>query len=348
MNAGAFLSELKERNDFPSLMVRYPNWVGDAVMALPGLETIRRSLPSGRLAVLAKPWVADIIGMSSLADEVIHYRQPGEHSGLTGKISLVRHMRRHGFDGAVLFQNAFEAALIAKTAGVPLRGGYSTDARRLLLTHAVVAPHGRRPQEHQVGYYTGLAHSLGFCAPVDKIPRLPVPPDSARDPGMVGFAPGASFGPAKMWPAERYVDLGRRLAAKGCRILVFGSGGEKEICGRVAGGIGNLAEDLSGRTTLREAAHALATLSLLVSNDSGLMHLAAALGTPLVALFGSTDHVATGPLSETSVVIDGSAPCSPCFLRECPRNMECFDPVTVDKVEETCLEMLEGRAKDGW
>ncbi len=313
-------------------------------MALPALDAVRRSLPQAALTVLAKPWVADVVELSGLADETILYRAPGGQTGLLGKVSLARFLRRRGFDGVILLPNAFAAAFLAAAAGIPLRAGYASDGRGFLLTHRVPPTPGNWPRRHQVGYYLDLVRTLGFSAPVEEVSSLRMPGMAGSVRGRVVFSPGASFGPAKMWPVERWIELGRRLVGRGCHLVILGSAAEAATGSRMAQGVGLGAEDRSGRTTLREAAVVLAGAVVVVSNDSGLMHLAAAVGARLVALFGSTDPVATGPLSVSSVVIRGTAPCAPCFRRECNRregNMACFDEVTVDQVEAACLEALE-------
>ncbi len=311
-------------------------------MALPGLLALRRSVPGGLLVVLAKPWVADVIRMSPSADAVMEYLDPGEHSGMKGRYRLAGKLRKEKFDCAVLFQNAFEAALIAGAARIPLRGGYVTDMRGILLTHPVTRPEKKGGEVHQVGYYMDLVRFLGFSTEVDLTPRLVPKPAAGFEKKAVVLAPGASFGPAKMWPSARFVQLGKRLSEMGFSILVVGSAAESSVCAVVAEGIGDSATDLSGRTSLAEAGGILAASQLVVCNDSGLMHLAAAVGANVVALFGSTDPVATGPFSESAFIIRGKAPCAPCFLRDCPTELECFDDVTVDVVLVECGRILEG------
>lgn len=332
---------LTRRSQKPAIVIRFPNWIGDAVMALPGLDALRESVREGSVVVLAKPWVAGVIRMSPSADTVIEYLDPGEHSGFRGRYRLAKKLKVQKFDGAVLFQNAFEAALLAWAARVPLRGGYDTDLRQMLMTHPVSRPDKKGGENHQVGYYIELVRSLGFSAEVDPVPRLV--PEPYKGPGsrIVVLAPGASYGPAKMWPADRYIQLGKRITEMGYSVFVMGSEAESAVAGTVAEGIGDSASDLSGRTTLTEAGGILAASQLVICNDSGLMHLAAAVGAKVVALFGSTDPDATGPASESAVVVRGSAPCAPCFLRDCPTELECFDNVTVDGVLAECTRILK-------
>ncbi len=325
-----------------TLLAWYPNWIGDAVMALPALEAIRRSLPEGTdLAVLAKPWTADIASLSGLTDRVIEHCTGNEHRGVAGRLRLAATLRHESIAGGILFPNAIGSAVILALAGIPLRGGYASEWRGPFLTHRVPPVPGNWPRGHLVEYYLDMVRTLGFDGPVEGIPRLRVTPVDRERP-RVAFAPGAAYGPAKMWPAKGWIELGKRLAGRNCRIDLLGSAAESAVCSAVAAAIGEPARDLSGRTTLGEAAGLLAGARLAVTNDSGLMHLAAAVGAPLVAIFGSTDPTATGPRAKHLRIIRGEAPCAPCFARTCDRAYRCYDPVTVPVVERACLELLEG------
>jgi heptosyltransferase-2 len=322
------------------LVAWYPNWIGDAVMALPALEALRRSLPEGAtLAVLAKPWTADIASLSGLPGRIVENRAVGGHRGLAGRARLVASLRRDAIGGGVLFPNSIGSALALFLAGIPLRGGYASEGRGPLLTHSVPPTPDNWPRGHLVEYYLEMVRSLGFDAPVDAVPRLKTTPVDAET-ARVAFAPGAAFGPAKMWPGKRWAELGRRLAARGLRVDLLGASSEAAVCAALAADIGGAARDLSGRTTLREAAGILAGARLAVTNDSGLMHLAAAVGTPVTAIFGSTDPTATGPRGKRLRIVRGEAPCAPCYRRSCNRGYVCFDPVGVDQVERACLELL--------
>jgi len=336
-----FLDELRSRAENPRILIRFPNWIGDAVMALPGLLAIRKSCTGATIHVLSKPWVSDIVRLSPAVDEVVHYLVPGEHEKPMGKLRLAGSLKGK-YDAAILFQNAIEAAIIAFTARIPLRGGYNTDHRSSLLTHPVPCSDKKGGGAHQVFYYLDLVQALGFGSEVSPYPKLE--PDITEDnkPAYVTFAPGASFGTAKMWPARNYAELGRILVKAGYRVVIVGSESEKQVCGSISDNIGDGAEDLSGKTTMTEAAGILAGSSLVVSNDSGLMHVASAVGVPVLALFGSTEPSATGPYSDQAHILRGSAPCAPCFLRECTENLECYDDLTVSVVEEECWQILSG------
>ncbi len=345
------------------ILVRAVNWVGDAVMTLPALQALAAACPQAELVVLAKPWVSAVYRAAPVPLQVREFHRPGPHAGLAGLRRLGRELRGEGFHWAILLQNAFQAALIAWLARVPVRAGYACDGRRLLLTHAV-ARRGRVRRVHQSSYYLHLLHGLGLVErrpPAGGVPaRLePLPRDAAwaeeflsgqglAEVPLLGLAPGAAYGPAKCWPGDRFAAAARELVqSRGlAAVLLFGSAGERPACARVRQGLrGVPVLDLSGATTLGRAMALLARLELLVSNDSGLMHLAAALGVPTLAVFGSTDPGATAPLGPRVAVVQGGAECAPCLKPVCPRpEMTCFDSITPERVAARARELLSGEA----
>lgn len=346
------------------ILVRAVNWVGDAVMTLPALEALAAACPQAELVVLAKPWVSAVYRAAPVPLQVREFQSPGPHAGLAGLRRLGRQLCREGFDWAILLQNAFQAALIAWLARVPVRAGFACDGRRLLLTHAVPR-RGRVRRVHQSSYYLHLLHGLGLVdrhPPAGGVPaRLePLPADAAwaeeflarqglAGARLLGLAPGAAYGPAKRWPAERFAAAARELVqSEGfAAVLLFGSGGERQACAQVQEGLSDLQVlDLAGATTLGQAMALLARLGLLVSNDSGLMHLAAALGVPTLAVFGSTDPGATAPLGPRVAMVQGRAECAPCLKPVCPRpEMICFTSIAPERVAARARELLAGEAR---
>jgi heptosyltransferase-2 len=330
------------------VLIRSANWVGDAVMSLPAIASVRRSLPQAEISILARPWVADLFRELPEADRVIAYRSSGFHAGIRGKWRLARELRREGFDLAVHLPNSFESAFISFLAGIPLRAGYNTDGRRIFLTHRV--PLTRRVRKgHQVEYYLHLLESLGFeLAP--GVPFLKLSPQGMEEAegilsswgvkesdSAVGIGPGAKFGSAKEWFPERYAELAGRISREmGARVLILGSPGDRMAASQICREAGTPVLDLTGRTTLAQAIGLIARCRLFISNDSGLMHVAAALGVPLVAIFGSTDPSRTGPLSKNSRVFHKPLSCAPCLKTECPDDRKCMALITVEEVfEET-------------
>lgn len=336
------------------LLVRVPNWVGDALLATPALHALRASLPGAEIALLAKPWVAPLFEASPDCDRLILYERPGRHAHLSGLRLLCRELRAAQFEAAVLFQNAFEAALIARLAGVARRAGYATDGRRLLLSHPVSL--GGARGLHHADYYLNLVAHLG-CQPVERRLRLALPTWAEEaavrrlealelsDKPLLGVAPGAAFGTAKRWPPERFARVADELAQRfGFTTLIFGSRGEQEVARRVAQAMKSRAVDLSGRTELLGAAAALSRCRLFLTNDSGLMHLASALNVPLVAVFGPTDWKTTSPLGERSRLVRAHTPCAPCLKRHCPTDHRCMLAVSAGEVLECALRLLEETA----
>ncbi|MGE4560402.1 MAG: lipopolysaccharide heptosyltransferase II, partial [Desulfobulbus sp.] len=311
------------------ILVRSTNWIGDAVMTTPAVRTIRENFPESEITLLAHPWVGDVFRFSPRIDRLLVYEKKGRHKGIRGMVQLARELRQERFDCAILLQNAFEAAFITWMAGIPVRAGYTTDGRGLLLTHGVHKTM-EAVKKHEVYYYQRIMLGLGLRPAVNEL-ELFIPGDQinavkARVGAMAGFEigsrpliglnPGAAFGPAKRWPAEKYAQLAQLI----CRdfpawIVLFGSEADHATCTEIIAQSGTAAPrmlNLAGATSLVEAMALIGECDVFVTNDSGLMHVAAALHTPLVAIFGSTDHVATGPYSDNAVILRKPLPCSPC------------------------------------
>ena len=271
---------------------------------------------------------------------------------------LIRDLRSEHFDLAVLFQNAFQAAWIAWRAGIPARIGYARDGRGLLLTDAVPVPL-RGAYGHEAYYYLQLLFRAGLIERPEPAKPLGEARLALRDAELlwaakrlqalrldgprclIGIHPGASFGPAKRWPPERFAALGDRLVgALRADVLIFGSAAEIPLAESIAQAMKHAPTVLAGKTTLTQMLALLAHCQLVFTNDSGPMHLAAAIGLPLVAVFGSTDERATGPTSAVARVVKHPVECSPCGLRNCPIDFRCMQNVTVESVLNTALELL--------
>jgi len=340
-------------NKLNNVLIRGTNWIGDVVMTFPAIAAVRATLPKAHLTVLVKPWVADLVRMHPAVDEVLLYERPGRHDGLRGFFTLARELRRRRFDAAILLQNAIEAAILARLAGIPVRAGYSTDARGLLLTHPVSRPPGIHTV-HQSLYYLGMLEALGFTPPGTSVPIVPTEEQgraaerhlaqmgiAGRRP-LVGMAPGAAYGPAKRWFPERFAAVADRLAGLyGCPVLLFGSAGDRASTQAVRAAAKTALVDIAGRTPLGDAIALIACCDLFVTNDSGLMHVAGALGVPTVAVFGSTNPKTTYPLGERTVLIRKPVDCSPCLKPECPTDFRCMDRVTVEEVLDHSTRLLE-------
>lgn len=337
--------------------MRATNWVGDAVMSLPALRAIRERFPQARIAVLALDWVADLYARETFADEVIPYTARRGPTDWRGKWRLAAGLRERSFDGAILLQNAFEAALVAFLAGIPVRAGYARDGRGPLLTHAIPVPRKGEIPRHESFYYLELLRRAGLAGPLPQQPliRLEGAP-AAREAGRTRFArlgvtgpvtgvsPGAAYGTAKRWLPERFAEAASIVAReRGASVALFGSGGERALCETVAEALRSLhvpCRNFAGETSLGEFIGMAAACEVMLTNDSGAMHIASALGTPTVAVFGPTDHVATGPTGPLARVVREEVECAPCLLRDCPIDHRCMTGVSAERVARTALELL--------
>jgi heptosyltransferase-2 len=335
-------------------MVRATNWLGDAVMSLPAIRAIRGVFPRAHIAVVARPWVADLYSRETSIDRVILYTA---QKGLRAKREFAARLRSERFDGAILLQNAFDAALMAWLAGIPERIGYNRDARGLLLTSAIPVPEPGDIPRHERFYYLELLRRAGMLErfpPSDAIRLEGIP--AARRSGdehlralgiagpVLGISPGAAYGTAKQWPADRFSAAATTLASTFSAAAIFGSAAEQALCEQVAIAIreaGLPAHNLAGSTTLREFIDLAAACRLFLTNDSGAMHIASSLGVPTVAVFGATDDTTTGPTGPLARVVREHAECSPCLLRQCPIDHRCMTGVTPDRVAAVARQLLE-------
>ena len=337
------------------ILIRGTNWIGDVVMSLPAVSAVRHSFPRARICVLAKPWVADLYRSCPDVDDVIIFQSPGRHDGVGGKVRLARELRGEEFDLALLLQNAIEAALITWRARIPMRAGYDSDCRGLLLTHAVRRTRAIR-RIHQIDYYLAMVRALG-CSVAGREIRL-APDDAAcaaadkilagygidRRDTLIGIAPGASYGPAKMWFPDRFAAVADRMADDfSARVVLFGSAGDRERAKHVQRHAKRDLINLAGETGLNEAMALISRCGLFISNDSGLMHLAGALDVPLIAIFGSTNPVTTSPPGERSRILYKGVSCSPCLKKECPTDFRCMDLIQTDDVYDAAERLLEGQ-----
>jgi heptosyltransferase II len=324
---------------FSNILVRATNWVGDAVMSIPALRAIRKRFPSAEIAVLAKAGVADLYSRESFADRVIVY----DAKDLPGKLRIARSLRTHKFDCAILLQNAFEAALIAKVAGIPERIGYNRDGRGLLLTKAIAVPKRGEIPRHERYYYLELLRRAGIIDELPEVDVIRLERPNVAVTNCIGISPGAAYGTAKRWLPEHFVAAGIDLARKlDASIAIFGSKDERGLCDRIAERMwaaGIETHNYAGETTLSQFIDLASACRVFLTNDSGAMHIASAAGVPTVAVFGATDDIGTGPTGPLSRVVREPVECSPCLLRECPIDHRCMTRVTPDRVVRTALEV---------
>ncbi len=323
-----------------SRLVIAPNWIGDSVMAIPFVCALRRAYPRDLLAVLARHGPAAVFRAQGSADLVL------TQAGLAAD---ARGLRRARFDEAWLLPNSFRSALIPFLGGVRERIGHDTDGRGILLTHAIPAP----PRTgHQLRDYDALLSSRGIEADL-AVPRLPIPAAASEraaralssagispDSSLALLSPGAAFGWTKRWAAERFGRLADRLAEMGFDCAVVIGSEERDLATLVMAAARRRLPALGAELDPVELAAVLARARLLVSNDSGPMHLAAAVGTPVVAFFGPTDPGRTAPAGSPSRILDRYVFCSPCYLKACPYGHECMKEISVEDALRAVEEVL--------
>lgn len=338
---------------FPKkILVRGVNWLGDAVMSTPMLQRLREAAPNAQITLLTHEKLADLFQHYPHVDQVMTFRQ-GE-----GVFSIARRLREKAFELVMVLPNSHRSALETFFARIPQRRGYG---RRWLLTQSLPSPpsltrkrstseiktliaQNTREREtfpaeaHHVHNYLRLI-SAPWCAPRLHVrdeevteARKRLPPESL----WLGLNPGAEYGPAKRWPVERFIEAATRLRKKlGCRWMLFGGPNDAGLTSKIAAACPS-SIDLAGKTTLRELCALFRCCRLVLTNDTGPMHLAAAVGVPVIVPFGSTAPELTGPRNG---VITGDVPCAPCFRRECPIDFRCMLSIEVDQVVQEALKM---------
>jgi heptosyltransferase-2 len=325
-------------------LVRSPNWLGDAVMSIPAVRAIKNGRPDAHVTVLAPAKLGDLWRDVAEVDDVIRI-ESGE-----GVFTIARRIRR-GFEAAVIFPNSLRTALEPWLAGIPRRVGFPGYRRSWLLNQVLrdKPPKKKpvRPQRprHQAHHYLELAKFIGAdiasaldsaVCPTRPVPRLP----------LLGLCPGAEYGPAKRWLPENFAAVIRQVAATcDCEWVLFGTEKDAGISEEILREFQGQHRNLIGRTTLGELIAELRTCDLLLTNDTGTMHLAASVGTPTVSIFGSTEPALTGPLGNGHRVLRHHVPCSPCFLRDCPLDLRCMKSISVDEVVRAIFQMLDRAAR---
>jgi len=332
------------------ILIRATNWVGDAIMALPALRAVRSRFPETSIAILARPYVADLYRFQGIADSLISYDIRGAHKGLRGRVALARELRSQRFDVALLLQNAFDAAWLAWRAGIPERIGYARDGRGALLTKAVVVPKPGEIPAHEQFYYLELLRRAGWITELsgETSIGLKVGPEAANTAEhtlqaagaraqnvRIAIGAGASYGSAKCWPPERFAEAGNQLAADSdADVILFGTAAEASVSAAISAGLRRVPVDLTGKTAIADLPALLSRCHLFIGNDSGAMHVAAAVGLPVVAIFGPTDPLGTAPVTPRRTIVQEKPYCSPCFLRRCPTDHRCMTRVTANAVVE--------------
>ncbi len=317
-------------------------WVGDAVLSQSLFSALRARDTAAEIHVLAPAWTHGVLQRMPEPGRVLH--NPFGHGELSlgARRKLGQQLGTAQYDQAIVLPNSFKSALVPWFAGIPQRTGYVGELRQLLLNDSRILNRAALPL--MVERFAALAQPPGGIPGQSfNPPRLIPDPDNQakvmHQLGLTGelpvavFCPGAEFGPAKRWPAHHFADLARQLTAQGFQIWILGSGSDQPIGAAIAASVQGPVHNLCGNTTLSDAVDLMAVAARVISNDSGLMHVAAALNRPLVALFGSSSPEFTPPLSDNAHVLRLGLPCSPCFKRECPlHHLNCLEHLTPEQV----------------
>jgi heptosyltransferase-2 len=332
-----------------STVIRSPNWIGDGIMCLPAIRACKHYFPDEHLAVAAKRYLADIFLNIPEIDEIIPL--PDRWTGLPGAAAL----RNKHFARGVLFTNSFSSALLFRLAGIRSLAGYARDGRGWLLMDRV--PPTAEPAHHQFYYLNIIEHLSGQRSRRDFPAALAV---SAAEKGwaqgflqeqgiaperpLLAISPTAAYGSAKAWPPDRFREIIRRWgeAHPGAAVLLLGSPSEQQRIAAIAAGLPGSILNLAGRLDLRRSIAVLSRCRLFIGNDSGMMHIAAALAVPLVAVFGPTEPGRTAPLAARFRLLHHGADCAPCRRRECPTDHRCMTAVGVHEVLEAAMKLWEG------
>jgi heptosyltransferase-2 len=341
--------------DVKGILVKGTNWVGDTIISFPAVNSLRHLFPQAHISVLAKARLAELWKANTDIDEVIPYDMLKGVGRIFSELGIARRIKQKEIDLAVILPRSFSSAWMVFLGGIPHRIGYRGEARDWLLTEGI----DRSPallRKHRMYYYLHLIERLGPCSSFP-LPSLSLngsiqgwadgvlSRNGLTGKILIGFNPGATYGEAKCWPPERFVELGRNLRKDyRASILIFGSSRpkEKELNATIAQEIGDGCLNLSGETSLLQLASLLRQCTLLVTNDTGTMHVAAAVGTRVVAIFGPTDPRTTSPLGEGHVIVKNDVPCSPCHRRVCLyKHHPCMAFIETDEVLEIVTKMIE-------
>ncbi|HXM40192.1 MAG TPA: lipopolysaccharide heptosyltransferase II [Bryobacteraceae bacterium] len=336
------------------ILIRATNWVGDAVMSLPAVRAVREAFPGAQLTVLARAAVADLYAREGAIDRVMLCADRRRRTAAE--------LRRESFDCAILLPNSFDAALAAWMGRIPRRIGYRRDGRGWLLTDAIPPPEPGEIPRHERFYYlellrrAGIIHEYPACSEIRLDGR-----EAARAAGLdalryaglaapvVGISPGAAYGDAKRWLPERFAETAVLVArAHAASVALFGAAAERELCESVAAAVradGIAVRNFAGQTSLRQFIDLAAACRLFLTNDSGAMHVVAALEVPTVTVFGATDDTTTGPTGAWARVVREQVECSPCLLRACPIDHRCMTRVTTQRVAAVALDLLDLRGE---
>ena len=324
------------------ILIRSSNWLGDAVMSVPAVRAIKAGRPDARVTIAAPEKIAPIWKLVPEVDAII----PLSGSRLLSTVRLLR--REPSFDVAILFPNSLRAALESWLTAIPRRVGYRGHWRCWLLNQIVPVPRKPGPSEHHSLRFLRIARDCGADTSMSdrSLAAARQPADSLqmavdRLPIKIGLCPGAEYGPAKRWLPERFAEAAERISTQSpVQWVLFGTARDASAGEQIAAALGDQCVNRIGQTTLDQLIDELHECRLLLTNDTGTMHLATLLGIPVVAIFGSTEPRLTGPLGKGHIILRHHVECSPCFLRECPIDFRCMKAISVEEVADAVLSIL--------
>jgi heptosyltransferase-2 len=345
------------------IVVRGTNWVGDAVMTIPALRQLRQLFPHAHITLATRASAQGLFADAEFIDAIMVH----EGTGLRSVVKQVKQWRQGNFDLAVLLPNSLETALVASLARVPIRVGYAKDGRQSLLTHPLELPEWRS-SKHEVFYYLKIVAELEWLVKGEQS-FLNSEPNTAlqvsqsrkaaaadflaargvkRSSRLVALCPGSINSRAKRWPVERYAVLADRLMDElGAEVLLIGSEAEAEVSAAVRSRMMNQPVMLAGETKLDELVAILSLVDLLITNDTGPAHIAAALGRPTLVIFGPTNPLTTRPFSPFAEIVRNPPDCAPCMLRDCPIDHRCMTAITADEVFDRARHLFSDKLQFG-
>jgi lipopolysaccharide heptosyltransferase II len=322
------------------ILIRSSNWLGDAVMSVPTVRAIKTGRPDAQVTVASPANIAPMWKLIPEVDAIVSL----PNDSLLPIVSLLK--RRPAFDVAILFPNSLRVALESWLSGIPRRVGYRGHWRKMLLNQTVPEPRKPGPPEHHSLRFVRIARECGAETPNAQPPtpnaqRLSQTSNVKHQTFKLGLCPGAEYGPAKRWLPERFAEVAAKVSAQSsAQWILFGTKNDMAIGDQIATAIGDHCVNRIGHTTLDQLINELRECRLVLTNDTGTMHLAALLGVPVVAIFGSTEPRLTGPLGDGHIILRHHVECSPCFLRECPIDFRCMKAARSQEVADAVLSIL--------
>ena len=362
-------SKLKTQNSkLKKILIRCPNWIGDVMLSIPSISAVREAFPSAHISTLIKSNLSPLLEGNPDINEIIPFNP--DLMSIPERLKFYRSFKEKNFNLAILMTNSFESALSVFLAGIKNRVGFNKDMRGIFLTEKIPMPSRKSPRMHQAEYYLTLIEGISIDSKLGVPTRvgrqnlklktyMSIPEDIQMgvnkfwlEKGLtkrhyiIGMNIGASYGYAKRWMPERFTELADMIYSEAeasnysVEVVLFGGNDDLNIEREIKGRMKHKALSIVGKATLKSLAAWIKRCHLFITNDSGPMHIAAAVGTPIVAIFGSTDPSETSPLCSNYTIVRKSVDCSPCWKRKCPTDHRCMELIEVSDVMDAVKEML--------